>query len=266
MSASAVTDTLETLVRDGFILVYNSETLDIVKTAEALQQAGIHNMEVTCRIQDAAAKLRRLKQELPGFKAGAASLIDYPATLAKFNAQAKTGKTLPSIVEMVDSGADYLVSAVNFRAASFAKYAAVLPMIPGCATASEVLAQYELGAAFCKLFPASLVGGVKWLDAVEPAIHRLIPIMPTGGTSMENIPDYANTGTLVFGGSFSMIAKDTLKTIESQQDYGLLAAEFRKIKLAIDAARSAKWPALDFASASLAEIERVTGRFFNRTA
>lgn len=259
---SSPTATLETLVRDGFILVYNSETLDIVETAKALQKAGIDNMEVTCRIKDAAAKLKRLKQEVPGFKAGAASLLDYPTTVARFNAK-NPGKQLPSIDAMIDSGADYLVSAVGFRAETFAKYSAKLPMIPGCATGTEVLTQYELGASFCKLFPASLVGGVKWLDAVEPAIHRVISIMPTGGTTLENIPDFANTGTLIFGGSFSMIAKDTLTQIETKQDYALLASEFTKIKQVIDAARAKKYPAINFKTATLAEIEKATGRDFN---
>ena len=35
-----------------------------------------------------------------------------------------------------------------------------------------------------------------------------------------------------------MIAKDTLKKIETEQDYALLASEFTKIKQTIDAARS----------------------------
>lgn len=259
---SQLTATLETLVRDGFILVYNSESLDIVKTARALQKAGIDNMEVTCRIKDAAAKLKRLKAEVPGFKAGAASLVDYPTTAARFN-KANPTKAIPTIQEFVDAGADYLVSAVGFRAETYAKYSATLPMTPGCATGTEVLTQYELGANFCKLFPASLVGGVKWLDAVEPAIHRIIPIMPTGGTTLENIPDFAATGTLIFGGSFSMIAKDTIKKIETEQDYELLAAEFTKIKQAIDAARSKKYPSVNFKTATLAEVEKATGRDFN---
>jgi 2-keto-3-deoxy-6-phosphogluconate aldolase len=126
-----------------------------------------------------------------------------------------------------------------------------------------VLAQYELGASFCKLFPASLVGGVKWLDAVDPAIHRFIPIMPTGGTTCENIPDYVKAGTLIFGGSFSMIPKETLNRIETEQDYALLAEEFGKIKAVIDAARAQKYPGLDFKTATLGQIEAATGRDYN---
>ena len=256
--------TLETLIRDGFLLVYNSEVLDIVETARALQKAGIHNMEVTCRIRDSVGRLRRLKRELPDFKAGAASLMDFPRTRKRLNARnGDPAKVLPGVSEMVEAGADYLVSAVCFRPESYAAYGGRLPMIPGCATPSEVLGQYELGANVCKLFPASLVGGVKWLDAVDPAIHRFIPIMPTGGTTCENIPDYVQSGTLLLGGSFSMIPKDVLKKIESEQDYDLLAEEFRKIKAIIDAARSRKYPGLDFKTATLAQIEASTGREFN---
>ncbi len=38
-----ITSTLTTLLRDGFILVFNQDKLDIVKTAEALIKAGINN-------------------------------------------------------------------------------------------------------------------------------------------------------------------------------------------------------------------------------
>ena len=134
---TTLNETLTTLVRDGFILVYNSETLDIVGTARALQKAGINNMEVTCRIADAAGKLKRLKKEVPGFKAGAASLLDYPVTQARFNA-ANAGKSIPSIAGMVESGADYLVSAVGFRAETYAAYAGRLPIVPGRATGTEL--------------------------------------------------------------------------------------------------------------------------------
>lgn len=254
--------TLQALVRDGFILVYNSETLDIVETAKALQKAGIDNMEVTCRIKDAAGQLRRLKKEVPDFKAGAASLLDFPQTRERFNAK-NAGKQLPSIAQMVDAGADYLVSAVGFRPETYAAYGGKLPIIPGCATGTELLTQYELGANVCKLFPASIVGGVKWLGAVEPAIHRMVSIMPTGGTTCENIPDYAKTGTLIFGGSFSMIEKDTLAKIETEKNYALLAAEFAKVKRVIDAARTRQYPSLDFKTATVAQIEKATGKDFN---
>ena len=52
---------IETLLRDGFILVFNQNKLDIVRTAEALIRAGVNNMEVTCRISKPLEKVKRLK-------------------------------------------------------------------------------------------------------------------------------------------------------------------------------------------------------------
>lgn len=255
--------TIETLLRDGFILVFNSETLDVVKTAQALMDAGIYNMEVTCRIKDAAEKLRTLKREVPEFKAGAASLLDFPQSRARFNARNPGARSLPSIDEMVEAGADYLVSAVNFSPETYRKYAGKLPIIPGCGTATEIISQYELGATICKLFPAAQAGGVKFLEAVDPAIHKMVSVMPTGGTTSQNIPDYINAGVLLVGGSFSMIEKETLKAINDRQDYKLLATELRKVKDLIDTCRHKKYPTLDFKSATLADFEKATGRDFN---
>ncbi|MBF0245211.1 MAG: hypothetical protein HQL31_08040, partial [Planctomycetes bacterium] len=78
-------DTLEVLVRDGYILVFNMDDLDVLRTAEALMQAGIYNMEVTCRISHPLEKIARLKKEMPNFKVGAASLVDDPGFVAIYN-------------------------------------------------------------------------------------------------------------------------------------------------------------------------------------
>ena len=80
-----IKSTIETLLRDGFILVFNQDKLDVVKTAEALMKAGINNMEVTCRIKQPLEKMSRLRKELPGFATGAASLIDSPQMLELYN-------------------------------------------------------------------------------------------------------------------------------------------------------------------------------------
>ena len=253
--------TLEQILRDGFILVYNSTKLDVVKTALALQAAGIHNMEVTCRIPDALGKIRRLKAEVPGFRVGGASLVDAPRSRERFNQRNPT-TPLPSPEEMVEAGADYLVSAAAFRPETYARFAASLPMIPGCGTVSEILAQYELGASFCKLVPAAQCGGAEFIKAMDPALHKMISLMPTGGTSNANIPDYVKAGCLVLGGSFSMIDSATLKRIESEQDYATLASEFAKVKKLIDENRASQYPKLNFATASQTEIEAATGRIF----
>jgi len=254
--------TITTLLRDGFILVFNQDKLDVVKTAQALIKAGVNNMEVTCRISEPLEKMKRLREELPDFVVGAASLIDSPEMLAVYN-KANPGDPLPSIQEVVDAGVSFLVSAANFRDETYEKFAGKLAMIPGCGTVTEIVSQFSKGANLCKIFPAKQLGGPAFVKAIDPAIHKTISLVPTGGTNPGNIPDYIDAGVLVLGGSFSMIEKAAMKKIIEEQDYELLAEHLTTIKQLIDKSRAGKWPGIDFAAASVEQISEVIGRNFN---
>jgi 2-dehydro-3-deoxyphosphogluconate aldolase / (4S)-4-hydroxy-2-oxoglutarate aldolase len=255
-------DAIGRILRDGYILVFNQDKLDVVRTAEALLEAGLGNMEVTCRIKQPLEKMRRLKSELPEMVVGAASLIDSPGLLATYNA-AHADDPLPSIAECVDAGADYLVSAANFLPETFERFAGKVGMMPGCGTVTEIATQFGLGANLVKIFPAKQLGGPAFIKAVDAPLHKIVPIVPTGGTNASNIPDYVAAGVLAVGGSFSAIDKDTFARIVAEQDYATLAAELKTIKALIDEARAAQWPALDFATATPEDIAAATGRQFN---
>jgi 2-dehydro-3-deoxyphosphogluconate aldolase/(4S)-4-hydroxy-2-oxoglutarate aldolase len=256
-----IKSTLTTILRDSLILVFNEDKLDIVKTAESLMKAGINNMEVTCRIKKPLEKMKILCKELSDFAAGAASMIDWG--MLKIYNKANAGDPLPTVDEVVEAGVSYIVSAANFSDATYKKYAGKMPIIPGCGTVSEILDQFSKGANFCKVFPAKELGGPEFVKAVDPAIHKTISLIPTGGTNAGNIPTYIDAGILALGGSFSMIDKAVMKKIIDEQNYGLLAEEFKKIKQLIDTARAAKWPSIDFTKATVEQISQVTKRNFN---
>jgi 2-dehydro-3-deoxyphosphogluconate aldolase/(4S)-4-hydroxy-2-oxoglutarate aldolase len=255
-------NTITTLLRDGFILVFNQDKLDIVKTAEALIGAGVNNMEVTCRISKPLEKLGRLRKKLPDFVAGVASLIDSREMLDVYN-KVHPQDQLPSVQEVADAGAYYLVSAGNFTDETFKKYAGKTALIPGCGSVTEMINQFSKGANLCKIFPARHLGGPAFVQAIDPAIHKTISLIPTGGTNASNIADYIDAGVLVLGASFSLIEKATMKKIIDEQDYALLAEELTKVKQLIDKLRAEKYPDIDFAAASIEEISRSTGRNFN---
>ncbi len=253
---------IETIVRDSLILVFNENKLDIVKTSQALQKAGVNNMEVTCRIQKPLEKLGRLRKELPDFVAGAASLVDFPGMLKAFN-KAHASDPLPSVDEVVKAGTCFLVSPANFSDATYKKYAGKIVIVPGCGTTTEVVDQFSKGANLCKIFPAKELGGPAFVKAIDPAIHKTISLIPTGGTNASNIGEYIDAGILALGGSFSMIEKVTFKKIVDEQNYDLLADELVKIKKLIDDARAKKWPTINFATATIEQISKTTGRNFN---
>jgi len=257
-----IKSTITTLLRDGFILVFNQDKLDIVRTAQALIEAGVNNMEMTCRISNSLDKLTRLRKELPDFAAGMASLVDSAAMLDIYN-KANPQDPLPSVQDAAEAGACYLVSAINFTDQSYEKFGGKVLMIPGCANAGEVVSQFAKGANLCKLFPAKQLGGPAFVKAIDAPLHKIISLAPMGGTNQENIPDYIDAGVLILGGSFSMIEKATMKKIVDEQDYDLLAHELTAIKHLIDTLRAEKYPDIDFAKASVEEISRATGRDFN---
>jgi 2-dehydro-3-deoxyphosphogluconate aldolase/(4S)-4-hydroxy-2-oxoglutarate aldolase len=254
--------TLQTLIKDGFILVFNQDKLDVVKTARALVKAGINNMEVTCRISRPLDKIRTLRAQLPDFAVGAASLIDFPPLLDIYNA-AHPADPLPSVEAVVEAGASYIVSAANFSDSTYNRFAGRLPIIPGCGTTTEILDQFAKGANLCKIFPAKQLGGPAFVNAIDPAIHKTVSLVPTGGTDASNIPDYIAAGVLVLGGSFSMIEKTVMQRIIDNQDYDLLAGRFTEAKRLIDAHRAERWPDIDFPNADLDRISGITARNFN---
>jgi 2-dehydro-3-deoxyphosphogluconate aldolase/(4S)-4-hydroxy-2-oxoglutarate aldolase len=257
-----IKSTITTLLRDGFILVFNQDKLDIVRTAEALIKAGVNNMEVTCRINKPLRKLERLRKELPDFVAGSASLIDWPGMLDVYN-KANSNDMIPTLQQVVCAGACYLVSAVNFSDVGYKKFAGRLPMIPGCGSATEVVTQFAKGANLCKIFPARQLGGPAYIKAIDPAIHKTISLVPTGGTDATNISEYVDAGVLVLGASFSMIDKATMGKIIDDQDYDLLSRELAAIKRMIDDHRCDKYSKINFSSVTIEQLSDVTGRNFN---
>ncbi len=256
-----VRETLTILLRDGFILVFNQDALDVVATAEALVEAGVHNMEVTCRIRRPLEKVTRLKKALPQFAVGCASLVDNAGFLRRYNAR-HADDPLPSVAQAVEAGADYVVSAVGFRAETYERFVGQVGLVPGCGSAEQIVRQHGFGANLCKLFPARELGGPVYLRAVDPALHKTVPLVPMGGTNSENMPDYIAAGALVVGGSFSLIDKPAVQAAEGG-DFGPLTEQLRGIKALIDRRREQRWPGLDWAKADVDVIAETTGRDFN---
>jgi len=179
----ALKETLTTLLRDGFILVFNQDRLDIVRTAEAVARAGLSNMEVTCRINQPLEKIARLRREMPDMVIGAASLVDSPGMLARYNA-AHAADPLPSVQQVVDAGVAYVVSAGNFRPETYEQLAGATAVLPGCGSVTENITQFALGANLCKIFPAAQLGGPAFLRrSTRPSTRRSPSCPPAGRTA-----------------------------------------------------------------------------------
>ncbi|MBA3910350.1 MAG: keto-deoxy-phosphogluconate aldolase [Rhodobacter sp.] len=152
--------------------------------AEALVAGGLLALEVTLRTPAALDAIRAMA-EVPGGVVGAGTLLTPADVKAAKAAGAKFG---------VSPGAtDRLIAACEDEG---------LPLLPGAATASEIMALLEKGYAVQKFFPAEQAGGAAYLKSIGSPIPQ-VSFCPTGGISLKLAPGYlALKNILCVGGSW----------------------------------------------------------------
>lgn len=186
------------LLRDAGILpIVTADSVDeALATADALQQGGLRSIELTLRTPASLPALAALKQRYPGLVVGAGTVI-----------------TPEQIESARAAGADFLVTPGASPAMAAALAAADLPVVPGAATPSELLALRELGFRVAKLFPAAAVGGVTMLKALQGPLPDLM-FCPTGGIGEAEAADYLGQPNVACIGGSWMVPRAWLKAGE----------------------------------------------------
>ena len=154
------------------------------KLAAALIAGGLPVLEVTLRTQVALEAIRRMA-EVPGGRVGAGTLLT-PADVKGAKAAGATFGVSPGATDRIlDACAEY-----------------DLPLLPGAATASEIMALLEKGYSVQKFFPAEQSGGAAFLKSIGAPIPQ-VKFCPTGGIGLKNARDYLNlSNILCVGGSW----------------------------------------------------------------
>lgn len=156
-----------------------------VELARALLRGGLPTMEITLRNPVALDALRAVATEVPEVYVGAGTVLD-PAQLEA----------------AVEAGARFLVSPGSPADLLRAAAAQSIPLLPGVATATEVMTAMSLGWTRFKLFPASAVGGTALLRGLAGPLPQ-VRFCPTGGITPATAADYlACPNVLCIGGSW----------------------------------------------------------------
>ena len=153
-----------------------------VPLGRALVAGGLSVLEVTLRTPTAMECLRRMIAEVEGAVVGAGTVLD--AATRKACAEAGAAFCVsPGLIR--DEPADGPV-----------------PLLPGIATATELMEGLALGYRRFKLFPANVVGGLDALKAFASPFAQA-RFCPTGGISARNAADYlALPNVACVGGSW----------------------------------------------------------------
>jgi 2-dehydro-3-deoxyphosphogluconate aldolase/(4S)-4-hydroxy-2-oxoglutarate aldolase len=152
--------------------------------ARALVAGGLPALEVTLRTACALDAIRAMS-EIKGGVVGAGTLLTPKDVKAAKAAGAKFGVSPGATQALIDACAE-----------------AELPLLPGAATATEIMHLLELGFTVQKFFPAEQAGGAAYLKSIGSPIPQ-VSFCPTGGISLKIAPDYlALKNILCVGGSW----------------------------------------------------------------
>jgi len=158
---------------------------DAVPLAQALVAGGVRVLEITLRTPVALQCMREIVQAVPEAIVGAGTLrsvADAEAALA--------------------AGCRFGVSPGYSTQIGHACRNMGLPLLPGVATASEVMAANADGYFFLKFFPATAAGGIPMLKALAGPFTDVV-FCPTGGITVDTAPQFlALPNVKVCGGSW----------------------------------------------------------------
>ena len=155
-----------------------------VSLARALAAGGLPAIEITLRTDAALDAIAAIAAAVPEAVVGAGTALGP----AQYEAAARAGARFvvspgftPDLAEAAEGG---------------------VPLLPGCATPSEIMAALEEGYTHLKFFPAEQAGGHSYLKALASPFAA-VRFCPTGGVSAGNAGDYlALPNVLCVGGSW----------------------------------------------------------------
>jgi len=158
---------------------------DAVPLAHALVAGGVRVLEVTLRTPAALASMRAIVREVPEAIVGAGTL-----------------RSVADVRAAIDAGCRFGVSPGYLDEIGAACREGGLSLLPGVATASELMAAQRDGHDFVKFFPATAAGGIPMLKALAGPFPD-VSFCPTGGITVETAPQFlALPQVKVVGGSW----------------------------------------------------------------
>jgi 2-dehydro-3-deoxyphosphogluconate aldolase/(4S)-4-hydroxy-2-oxoglutarate aldolase len=153
-----------------------------VPLGRALVAGGLPVLEITMRTPVASQCIERMAGEVEGAVVGAGTVL----TSAMRQAVADLGGQFAVSPGLIEGEGDE----------------GPVPLLPGIATATELMAGLAAGFTRFKLFPANVVGGVDALKAFASPFQQA-RFCPTGGVSAKNASDYlALPNVVCVGGSW----------------------------------------------------------------
>lgn len=207
---------VEKLREIGLVPVLRAESEEqALGIASAIADGGVTVLEITMTVPGAIRVMSRLTKERPDILIGAGTVLD-----------AETARMC-----MLE-GAQFVVSpALNLKTIEMChRYS--IPVLPGALTPTEVVTAWQAGADVIKVFPASALGGAKYLKSLKAPLPQ-VEMIPTGGVSLATAKEFLEAGSFALGVGADLVDTKAMaegkpeKITESAKKYLEIVREFR---------------------------------------
>lgn len=149
--------------------------------ALAVASGGMQLIEITWNSDRAPELISQLRAQLPDCMIGTGTL---------FNVQ--------QLQEAIACGSQFLFTPHTDPEMIQTAVSANIPIIPGALTPTEIMTAWNYGASCVKVFPVQAVGGTNYIKSLQGPLGH-IPLIPTGGVTLENAKDFLEVGAIAVG-------------------------------------------------------------------
>ena len=147
---------------------------------------------------------------------------------ADLNVGAGTVRNMRELNEALSAGAQFIVTPI-FQADVVKECVnAQIPIFPGAYTPTEVYNAWEAGATAVKVFPTT-TGGIDHIKAIQAPLD-MIPLIPTGGITTNNLTDFLDIGVYGLGVGSQLFSRQVIE----ERNWSGLKDALNKFKKAYD--------------------------------
>lgn len=189
------------IVDGGIVAVLRGiDAEQIVPVARAIHEGGVGAIEITANDPRVCGKVAAVDDALLDTDAvvGAGTVLDEPTAQS-----------------VIDAGAEFVLSPdVNPDVVKTCNRHGVLSA-PGVMTPTETVTAIDAGADVLKMFPATTVGPGH-IGALQGPLGE-IPILPTGGVSLENVGEFFEAGAAAVGVGSALVDYEAIDAGDMNQ-------------------------------------------------
>ena len=181
------------LTKNPAIAVIRTDNIEQgINMAKAVAAGGMNIIEITWNSHNPGEIIQQLKQDLPECTIGTGTIL-----------------TLEELKEAIASGIQFCLTPHVNQTLIKTAINHDIPIIPGALSPTEIITAWQAGASCVKVFPVQAIGGIAYIKGLQGPLGS-IPLIPTGGVTLDNAAYFIEAGAIAVGLSSQLFPRHAL--------------------------------------------------------